>query len=111
MAKVKLYNKGNRTWKFGKDFPDLAAGKSIEVDKKTADFYRERYPREFEVFGEPKKEEIAISQAVKDELKNIKGVGVKKAAQLFEEAGATTEEAQLEIVMEWKREQEEDSEE
>ena len=105
MAKVKLYNKGNRVWKFGKEYPDLAAGKSIEVDKKTADFYRERYPREFEIFGEPQKEEIVISQAVKDELKQVKGVGVKGAAKEFEDARATTEEAQLQLVEQWKDEQ------
>ena len=122
MENVPLMNKGKRTWEIDKnlgkvrkngkrvrDFLQIKPGKTIAVSAEVAEYYAKSYPKDFEAIKieqEKPKNDIHISDTVKDMVKEIDGVGMKTVIKAFTEGNIAEEAAQIEYLEKLKAEKE-----
>ena len=101
-----LFNTGKREWTFKKGDKPLKAGGKREMKSGEAERWQKLYPGEFDVIKNeaPPAPSIDISADVKAIIKDIKGLGIKSAAKLFDDKAATTDDDQLAVLEEYIKE-------
>ena len=103
-----LFNTGKREWTFVTGDKVFKPGDKRDMPKGKAEKWHKLYPGEFDVIDNaPVAPTIEISKDVKAIIKDIKGLGIKSAAVLFDEKAATTDEDQLAALEEYQEAQKE----
>jgi hypothetical protein len=98
-------NTGKREWIFKKGDKPFKPGDKREMKSGEAERWKKLYHGEFDVIDNaPPAPSIDISADIKAMIKDIKGLGIKSAAKLFDEKAATTDEDQLAVLEEYIKE-------